>query len=233
MTRKKPKPNYFEVHQQDGKIFLVHPQAFDLIENEAVENWDVVIAETSDGKKKLLSNQIWNTDFVYQLGLSEEGVKEANKDLRGFVQGVVPHFREHLKQQKKMVLKTHKEHNQAQLIYLHYIVDRDEKDFQFNKQHYIAIQENIKDGELQLLDWGEGEGNYGRWTDFRVMIYEDESRNIICSERLQDQLDAQDGGVEWLQGKMNEAISEQVDVNDKPTDWIWTKGYNLSEHPTS
>ena len=232
MTRKKPKPNYFEVHQGNGKIFLVHPQAFDLIENEAVENWQVVIAETSDGKKKLLSNQIWNTDFVYELGLSEEGVKEANKDLRGFVQGVVPHFREHLKQQKKMVLRTHKEHNQAQLIYLHYIVDRDEKDFQFNKQHYIAIQENIKDGELQLLNWGEGEGNYGRWTDFRVMIYEDESRNIICSERLQDQLDVQDGGVEWLQEKMNEAISEQVDVKDKPTDWIWTKGYNLSEKPT-
>jgi|TARA_R100000479_G_C6381588_1_gene201345 hypothetical protein len=232
MTRKKSKPNYFEVHQGNGKIFLVHPQAFDLIENEAVENWQVVIAETSDGKKKLLSNQIWNTDFVYELGLSEEGVKEANKDLRGFVQGVVPHFREHLKQQKKMVLRTHKEHNQAQLIYLHYIVDRDEKDFQFNKQHYIAIQENIKDGELQLLNWGEGEGNYGRWTDFRVMIYEDESRNIICSERLQDQLDVQDGGVEWLQEKMNEAISEQVDVKDKPTDWIWTKGYNLSEKPT-
>ena len=65
------------------------------------------------------------------------------------------------------------------------------------------------------------------------MIYDEEYRNIICSERLQDQLDVQDGGVEWLQEKMNEAISEQVDVNDKPTDWIWTKGYNLSEKPTS
>ena len=233
MARKKTKPNYFELHQASNKFFLVHPQGFDLITSKAVENWDVVIAETSDGKEKLLSNQIWNTDFVYELGLSEEGVKEANKDLRRFMEGVVPHFREHLKEQKKMVLKTHKEHNQAQLIYLHYIVDRDEKEFYFNKQNYIAIQENIKDGQFTKLEWGENEGKHGRYIDFRVMIYDDESQNIICSERLQDQLDAQDGGVEWLQEKMNEAISEQVDVNDKPTDWIWTKGYNLSEKPTS
>jgi hypothetical protein len=32
---------------------------------------------------------------------------------------------------------------------------------------------------------------------------------------------------------MTRKNNEQVDVNDKPTDWIWTKGYNLSEKPTS
>ena len=232
MTRKKTKPNYFELHQASNKFFLVHPQGFDLITNKAVKNWEVVIAKTEDGKQVTLSNQIWNTDFVYELALKEEGVKEANKDLRKFMGGVVPHFRKHLEEQKKMVLRTHKQHNQAQLIYLHYIVGMDDNyNFTFEKQHYIAIQENIKNGELQLLDWGEAEGNYGRWIDFRVMINDEESRNIIHTERLQDQLE--EDGTKWLEQKINEVINEQVDVNDKPTDWIWTKGYNLSEKPTS
>ncbi len=232
MARKKTKPNYFELHQASNKFFLVHPQGFDLITNKAVKNWEVVIAKTQDGKQLTLSNQIWNTDFVYELALKEEGVKEANKDLRKFMEGVVPHFRKHLEEQKKMVLRTHKQHNQAQLIYLHYIVGMDDNyNFTFEKQHYIAIQENIKNGELQLLDWGQAEGNYGRWIDFRVMINDEESRNIIHTERLQDQLE--EDGTKWLEQKINEVIDEQVDMNDKPTDWIWTKGYNLSEKPTS
>ena len=172
------------------------------------------------------SNEFWETDFVYQLDLNEEGLKRANKDLKAFGEGITPHLRVHLNEQKKMVMETYRKSNQAQLVYLHYVVSLDDETEKLvpNKQNYIATKENIVDGELRPLDWGRRKGEFGRWLDFRINIYNDNGF-ILFTESLQRQLE--EDGVKCIK----EMIEEVLDEGEYATDWIWSDGYDLSKKP--
>tara|TARA_R100000234_G_scaffold115478_1_gene91528 strand:+ start:550 stop:1209 length:660 start_codon:yes stop_codon:yes gene_type:complete len=219
MTRKKQNNQYDVRVSPKGEICLIHNQKFDLIREQKTTNWEVMYGVTKEGEFVSRSNQIWNTDFVYQLELNDVGIEEANKDLKSFAEGVTPHLRVHLNNQKKMVLETHQKVNQAQLIYLHYVVGNDEDGNLIpRKQNYIATMENIVDGESRPL----GKGEIGRWLDFRINIYDDNGF-ILFTESLKRQLE--EDGVNWLKGK----IEEVLDEGEYAEDWIWSDGYDLSK----